>query len=1171
MNQKNNSCFKTAFLKKKISLALIVTLFFSVLSSHASAYSQDQVVINYKNITLSDLLDVIETQTSYRFLYQNSEIPLNKVVSINYSGGTDGILKFLFNNTNVEAVKYKGQIILRKKKSIQDRIIRGTVVDENNTPMFGATIMIKKSKRGTSSDEKGNYQIKAQKGDILLFTFIGYADKEVVVGDQDVINVQLDVDMNTIEEVVLIGYGNKERSKISTAISTLAGKDLNSTLQSGGTFDRALSGAVKGLRVVQGSGRPGSGTDVNIRGFTSPFTGSSNNPLYVIDGVPFQGGDNYFSGSDTDDISVLTEANNPLLSINPDDILSINVLKDAASTAIYGSRGANGVIIIKTREGQRNQRTQVTLSSKSTFSEPINQLKYLDAEGYKDYVDVLLSNSAQGDPYSLGPFFNQFKEFGTDAVLDPFDPFGQSFSSISYDRSKATFGNANTNWQDVIYRDAAYTQEHNIRFAGGGENTTYSLSLRHLDQEGLLKADEFEQYNTRLNLSFSPSEKLKIGTSLNVGVTKNETGFHQGNITLSGLASVRPDMPVYDEKGNLNKFSRFDYFLEEYNSPLAITSKNKMKTKGKTITGNIYAQYEVIDNLKLKMSFSGSHFITDINNYWSKNNYAFPFVTGFNQESRLVIGNTNSTNFISDFTANYLKTFNEKHSVDILAGFTRNRDFSETTQNIYVGFANDLLIQPQKAKKVEEPIQTPDENGLNSYLGRINYDFDNKYNVTAAIRLDQSSKFPEENRNAWFPSVAVGWNAHNEEFFSGSDKINQLKLRFSYGETGSTNVPSFAFLQQFIATTGIRYNGGIGVTPSSILANPLLTWEKTKEFNVGLNFALLDYAIKGDIDLYRRRTNNALMPSPYALETGASSFTDNLATLENKGVEVSVDFQIINKVDFNWNFSVNATKNINKLISYDNSYVPNYFQDSYEEGKEINLIRGYVVKGIFQDDATVQKLNADAGGFYDRPDTQAGDYYFEDISGPDGKKDGRITADDRVILGSTQPDLFGGFRTSFGYKGITLDAGFNYSVGAESIRRSRDNDPLGTASPYVNIEESFGPKYRWSQNNTSATLPRIGLNTSHNSRVSSAIVYDASFLRLNNIRLGYELPMSVTEKLNVGRINLYVSGNNLYTWTKFPGLNPDSQNGYGAMPGSSSNLDSYPISKSFTLGLNVSF
>lgn len=1066
----------------------------------------------------------------------------------------------------------------KKIKTIsQQRVISGTVTaKEDGLPLQDVTVLLNNGESGTITDANGKYSIAAKKGDKVLFTFIGFKDVEVIVGDNDLINASLEIDVTFLDEVVLVGYGRKEKSKVSTAIATIKGEDIEEDLQSGASFDRSLSGMVKGLKITQGSGKPGSGVDINIRGYTSPFSNSSNNPLFVIDGVPVQAKGGFTSSE---------FGYNPLNSINPNDIESVNILKDAAATSIYGSRGANGVVIIKTKSanGGDGSDLQVDVSVRSTFSKPINTLKYLDAKGYKNYVDAMMKSTIHHGNNSLQ--MGSLDWIRLQRALFALQDFGANPMPVNgkffYDPSKAKYGNANTNWADEVYRKAAYTQEYNISLIGSKETVSYGLSLRYLDQEGLLKKDGYKQYNARLNFSFSPTEKWDIGVNANLGSTKNSTGYVSINRDINNILSARPDIGVYDKNGNFTGYNKREgEFTYRIINPFAQTTEHYGQAEGKTATGNIYVQYEILKDLKLRGALNIAHFMSEDNQFRDNrygafgvgvpilvNNISIAPPTG---PSELTLMNSRDTNIVGDFTANYVKTFNNVHELDILAGVTKTREYSGVETNKYSGFEVSKLRFPQYAKKMERGSSIFQEHGLNSYIARINYDYDRRYNLTATARLDQSSKFAPSNRNAWFPSVAASWNIHNEKFVN-KEKVNQLKLRLSYGNTGSTNVPSFTFIQKFTAK-GL-YNGKSAVGISSELSNPRATWEKTTEINAGLDFGFMHNRISGSIDAYTRRTKGALMPTPHNVDTGTESYTANLATIDNKGIEFDLNLGIIDKENFYWMAGFNISKNINKLVSFDQRGLGEEFLDNYEVGREINLIKGFVVEKIYKSSEEVKKANAEAvAKGHNRYDESTatiiyqGDYKMKDISGPEGKPDGRITRDDLKILGSTQPDFFGGFRTRLQYGNISLGASFNYSFGAEATRRS---NPLRDASPLVNVEEQFAPKYRWSPENTDASLPRIGLNTA-NGRTSSANVYDASFVRLKNLRLGYRLPYFVMGNLGIRDINVYISWNNLYTWTKFPGLDPEAVSG-GAFANSTSNSDPYPISKSFTVGFNMKF
>lgn len=1146
-------------LSKKLAYVVFLCLTSLLLNSRVNANpNQAPITLNFDNVKLIVVLDYIESRTRYRFLYQNDDLDANQIVSINYKGTIQGAMQVLFRNTDIEAIfSVENQIIL-KKKIKKDKLltITGTVTCKaDGLAVPDVYVLVNQDERGTATDKQGKYTIKAKKGDVISFGFIGFKTIKHTVGNQSTINVSLTEDVNQLDEVV-IGYGTLKKENVSTAISSIKGKTVGTNMQSGVSFDRGLDGLIKGVFVTQGTGELGNNADIIIRGVTSPFSGGthSNNPLYIIDGVPLYVGSLGF---------------NPLETINPEDIESVDVLKDAAATSIYGSRGANGVIIVKTKTGHYGQETTVSISQNTTFGKPIKMLEYLNANEFKNYILALNKNSY--DYYLTGvdskygeeqlALLNQFG-FSTD----------NSTGKIIYDPSKIEFGNANTNWNIETYRPYALTNQINANISGGGERSFYGLSLGYVNQEGLLRADRKIKYNARLNLQFNVTNKLKVGASVNYTNINTNSGFsnfsnNSENYLGSGVLRFRPDLPVYDKYGNFvyNNSGTIDAPIYASN-PVALTTLSNQTNKiNNSILSNVFAEYEIIPSLSFKADYS---FMVSYDNVkaFLPSEYSLDGYEKGITKSELQLNETNFLNTVINYTLNYNKAF-DKHTVTGLLGFSHNNDKLTLNQTVYKDFISNLT-DPQFSKTQYMKNRSVSPSGLNSYFARAAYIFDRRYGLSGTLRLDRSSKFAPENRNAFFPSISANWNIHNESFMQNSF-IDELKLRASVGKTGSVSVGDFAYLQTYDNSGTENYNGDISIDFSQFIANKKLKWETTIEYNIGLDFRFFfKNAIRASIDFYHKTTSDVVSNDTEIVESGADQFSRNNAKIENKGFELSIGSDIIKTQNFLWSVDINASKNMNKVLELsDEVKNAEVLSRYYVVGREVNVIKGYVVNGIIQNQDRVDELNKMAKSkkhnYYDTKGLAPGDYEYKDING-----DGKIDSKDLTIIGTRQPKLFGGVNSRFEYKGISLGLYFSFAYGFESIRRNENNN----AGKFLNIERYMAPQYRWSPSNKTAAYPRLVHNSLNpNNRTSTANIFDSSYLRLTAIRLGYDLPLSIIEKIKLKKLNVYVAATNMLTWTNYPGLDPQGAIEGGASPMNIDNYDAYPQSKTFAMGIKIQF
>lgn len=1112
-----------------------------------------------KTVTVDEVFDLIMSQTEYTFIYQvemfknypkiqleKGTIQANKLLQKSLLGSD---FNFYFTDKNT---------IIIKERSIIQQTITGKVTDVSNSPLPSVTVLIKGTNKGFVTDFDGNYTITTGSGDILVFSFLGMKTTEIEVRNNTTIDVVLLDDQEILEEVVLVrvGYGTQKRSEVSSAISSIKSEDFEKNAVATISFDRALEGLATGMRITSVSGEPGAGVDINIRGIISPFSGGNNNPLYVIDGVPLYT-DSPATFRDSNSHAILP---NPLLVLNPDDIESIDVLKDAAATAIYGSRGANGVIIVKTKRGHKNKKAQVSLSSISTFAKPIGAIDYLDtSEDYKIWQDELLRNSVEFTNVNSNYFLDvNDVAYTANFTVDPITGI------VTYNGlNESYFSNANTNWADEVFRDPAFTQKFSLTVDGGNENTNYLFGGSVSDQDGLILKEKYKQYNFKVAIDSEINKTFKMGTSINFGLLDINTGTTPAiNSVLNLSFRARPDFAARDENGNVNRLPSMANFVPAMApSPLAHSTLGSFENKIKTLLGNIYVEANLHKNLKIRYSFNASQFTAE--------NYQFfptltQSITAGRENTRFAIfNNVENSNVVSNLTINYNTTINN-HYIGVLAGLAYDRSSSTRLYIRATGFPDDLILTNlSSASNVTTHDRSTVDTGLNSIFGRVSYSYAAKYFVTINLRNDTSIKFGPNNRSAFFPSIAASWNIANEKFLTNSNTINNLRLRGSAGRTGSTNIGDFAY-QQFFSSTG-TYVGNPAVGLLGELPNEDIKWEITEEVNIGLDFSLFKHRLRGSLDIYNKKTTGALTGFVFPLETGATTFTANFADLSNKGFEIEIGGDLIKTKDFIWSANLMVSQNRNTLDKFSQDGINPLILDFYEVGEPVGILRGYKVEHIFQDQAEIDALNSGApDGFYQEPATGAGDYKYADLNG-----DGEITLEDRTIIGRTEEDYFGSFNTGFTYKGFELSALFTFSKGGESKLASDSFDNRATQ------DQNTTRRYfnnRWTPNNTDAFYPRAILDDPNkNTRDSDRFVYDTSYLRLKNLHLGYTVPNKAIDPLSLSQVSFFIIGTNLWTGTDFPGVDPASRSGGVASTSSQQNNDPYPIAKTWSLGINVKF
>ena len=981
--------------------------------------------------------------------------------------------------------------------NIPDVNVTGKVSDESGNGIPGASIKVKGSTKGTTTNSDGTYSLTVPDGAILVISSVGYELTEETVAGRTEINVVLKTQTTSIEQVVVVGYGTQRKKDLTGAVASVRGADI--ALQPVQTATQAIQGRISGVQIIT-SGEPNALPTVRIRGTGSVLAGA--NPLYVVDGVL------------TDDIR----------NINSNDIVTFDVLKDASATAIYGVRGANGVIIITTKRG-RAGKTIFSYNGNAGVREAAN---LVDMAGEQQYAGYL--NEA-----------NIF--YGGGTALIP----------------AASLKGNNTDWYDEILRTAFQTN-HSLSASGGSDKLLYFVSGGYLSEEGILEKSKYSRYTIRSNTEFNLTNKVKLSSQ--VSYTGGDA--RGGQFSAFGDA-YRAAPQIEGKKGNL--YGNTSLFGNVSN-PLVSIDKNYNKSLSNRLQGNFAIDVKPISSLTLR---SAVNFEKDDVNSTS---YAYRFLSdgstfttvGGNQSnpnSTLRLTTINATKLIWDNTATYNKVFN-KNSITALVGFVAQkdkaagltasaRDVPENMNQWYIG-AGTTTTRTVADDAVGK------RNRL-SYLGRINYGYDNRYLLTATFRADGTSNFSKDNRWGYFPSIALGWNITNEGFMASQKIFNSLKLRASYGLKGNDNIGPGEYTQT--ATIGVPYYLGGGLNQGIAfdqIVDRNIKWETTNEVDLGLDFSLLKNKLSGTIDVYSKKTKDALINIGLPGIFPDPSFLTNATTISNKGIELALNWA--DKIGSNWTYNIGGNISHNKnAIEKLNGGQPltagnagNFSVTRTDNGRAIASYYVYENIGIFQNQA---QIDASA-----QPDARAGDLIYRDISGVGGKPDGKIDDMDRSYFGSYQPAITFGLNGNVSYKAFDMSFGAYGTAGAEIYNAKKA--ARGT-QPTDNIEAKVA-RNRWTPNNPNGGVPRANLNPEI---ASTYFIESGDFVRLNNLSLGYTLPSRMMAKSSFTNLRVYITSQNLFTLTSYSGFSPEVQTNNVLDSGVDGNT--YPTTRTFAIGLNLGF
>ncbi|MCU4174198.1 SusC/RagA family TonB-linked outer membrane protein [Carboxylicivirga sp. N1Y90] len=1140
-------------------------LLFAVLLQVSATGLAQKVVIGESNVTYKQLFKEIRKQTGIVTVLSNDEIDLNSYVTIESAEfELENLLKeitteigltyeLIDNYIVITPLSVKEKIIEFVTLQQEKRSITGTIKDNENSPLPFAAVRIKGTSIGTVSDVNGNYnlQFDVQENIILEVSSLGFETQEIAIDGRSVIHITLVASTSGLDEVVIIGFGSKDKKSLTSSIVSMDKEEMERLATTSTTVDNMLGGTMKGVLMTQNSGEPGATPSINIRGITTPYpnmtSGQANNiPLFVIDGIP---------------MFVESNAINPLLALSPNDIKSIDVLKDAAATAIYGSRGANGVIIVTTKSGFKGDKVDIEAGYTFSIGNPINQFDPLNTDEFKNLQDMILSSTVKA--------INDFRSYADPFVLNSLGHVSMDWNTwmVTYDGLREdAFGTKTTNWVKEVQNKNAPTHQYNIAFRGGTKSSKYSASFNGMNQEGLFINDKLDRYGARLSLDSDISDKLTLGAMMSYSVSERNSATEQSYMTNPIKPyMVRPDVPVYNERGDYNRIDASMMYYGMQNdlaNPVAAREKESL-FESQQFLGNAYLDYDFTEHFAF-------HADINLSNYHFENNYFSPLVSkdityGLPALSSLDASTSSSSTSAVNFRFDYKRKIN-KHDFAAMAGYGADRMYSKYQSSSFQGFPNDEhMNNAGSARELTYFTDGNNKSGLNSIYGRLSYNFDHRYLVEAAMRADESSKFGPENRWGYFPALSLGWRINNESFLKDVGQIDDLKFRISAGKTGSTNVADFSYKQYFTRSSSDYYGDELSVRIKDLLPNEGVKWELTTEYNAGLDFSFFANRLYGSMDAYYRYTDGALAPAPHILESGLTTYYANVIDMSNKGMEFSLGGDIIRNSNFTWNSNLNISFNRNNIEKLNNASISPYMQDSFIEGQPAGTLRGYKVKEIIQEQSVIDELNMKAieAGFnnYQEFSTGVGDYLMEDING-----DGRITSEDAVVLTNPEPDYFGGWSNTFAYKNVSLSFLLQFSKGVEALWNNLLTDSGGSVGMSVN-RELYGNT--WTPDNTGARYAQL-INSSYgyyNFAQSDRFVFDASYLRMKNINLSYQLPKGFLNRFNIANASVFLAATNVLTITNWPGLDPELLG--SGVTSMSSNSDPYPLSKTFSVGIKI--
>ena len=1137
------SCY--LFILQAVSLTSLIA---SDASAQLRSVKDVYISVDFKDARIVDVFKDIEGQTDFKFHFFQRDIKND--LWLNISEDRASVAKVLYKIADAAGLKFRqvnyNIAVSKMDKTTRDAVtvmelvpVTGKVTDENGEALAGVNVVVEGTTQGTITDINGNFNVDAPQGATLIFSFIGYVTQEVEVGANTVINVQLESDVETLSEVVVTGYGLERRSEITGAITSVKGSDIEAVpLQS---FDRAIQGRAAGVLVQSSFGVPGSAINVRIRGNGSINAGGD--PLFIVDGVQIN----------TRDDAIGVSAN-PLAAINPTDIESIEILKDAASASIYGSQAANGVVIINTKRGKAGK-TKFNLHMYTGITEIINEMDMMNAQEYINWK--LLQNrftrsGGTGEP----DLANEGRS--RRSALDGFNADDWAPLGLSNDELGAipqgefdSFVNSipSYDWQDAIFSNG-YSNNVELSASGGNEQTRFFLSGGYNFQESQVEGVDFQRLSLRTNVDHEASEKITFNTSINISTIEqngvNLSAWSFNNPVFGSIAILPFNSPTNDDGSlNVDRFRAGRVPL----SPITNIVFDERNVNTFQLIGNFAINYQITPELKFRSFFGVDYRYVDSYRWEDPRTNDGARVNG-----RVRQNYETNFNWITTQHLNFSKQLSDVSRLDALAGVEFREERNEGTNLVVVGFPDPAF------RTVQSGSETTSEGGffttwkLASLFSNFKYALHDKYFITLTARYDGSSRFGKNNRYGFFPALGAAWLLNNETFMSSLGWMDELKLRASYGITGNQSIGNFDSRGLVSSAGAGNYNRRAGLTLAG-LENRDLTWEEQSTINIGVDYSLFRSRISGTFEVYRRRSDELLLDKNLPRTSGFADYTLNGGEVENRGLEISLNTVNVTRGDFEWKTSFNIAFIENELLSL--------LDDAQNDGSQFIVGEPLDVWYLFR----YAGANPSNGRpmFYDRN----GDItYNPQITGV-GRDD-----DDRVAVGDSNSDFFGGFNNTFQYKGLKLDIFFIYDIGKTIYdRQAYLMYNRGEERQYNYYSDIVNQVWREPGDITPFGFPSDN-RILPEERDSDLFLVDVSFVRLRQVSLSYDFPLSWVSKIGLTNANIYAQATNPLTWTGYTGYDPESTARGGttsAGTGGNAVVGRFPGSKIYTFGLKIGF
>lgn len=1126
------------------------------------------VTINEQNVPLKTVFNKIHKQTGFSFFYRDEWLANAKNVSIQVQNRPlTEVLDICFKDQPL-VYELMGNTILVKIRPVEAtpsnryfqepeityQTIQGTVVNTEGHPLEGVSVVKKGTTQGTSTNASGNFSLEANPGDVLVFSIVGYRSISKTVGTATTMRITMEVEEKEGEEVVVVGYGTMKRKDLTGAIASVDQKEVENLPYT--SIDQALVGKAAGVQVIQADGSPGAATRIRIRGGASLL--GNNDPLYIIDGVPVTVQNKYIAneaeianpvetyyGEDFNTVSgTFARGLNSLAGLNINDIESIDILKDASATAIYGSKAANGVVIITTKKGSFNSKPILDFNYYAGLTTPLKE-KVLNADQYKMIMKEA-ANNLLTEQARVGRAPNAI---ASQIVNDP------NF-----------FGTANTDWLGLVLRNG-FTQNADISVRGGGNSSRYYTSIAYTNQDGTLIGTDFNRISGKINLDNEITEKIRVITNLDYGFTRN-------NIT-NGIYShalfAPPTESPYNVDGSFSNFGLLNSAYQGYQNPLALASGIN-QAKNASLLGSLAGEYKILNNLKFRTVVSVNYGAYNQLNYvpsYVKINSFYGAVSsngGTGGES-----NSQSINTFYENTLTWDKEFNEDNRLNLLVGTSWEKYRSSFFSASGAGYPDDDFLNNLNSAAIPVSVKGSNpavQNSLLSFYIRANYALKEKYLFTFTGRSDQSSKFGPTNQTGYFPSGAVAWRISEENFLKGVNWIDEIKLRVSAGLTGTQNIADHLFRTLY---SPVAYAGTNALIPTQ-LGNDKIRWEQTLQKDLGLDYSVLNGRLRGTIGYYEKTTDGLLLNITTAPSSSFDNVIMNVAKIRNRGIEFDIRGEIVKGKNFNWSTALNISRNVSKVLDIQGGPFSNpndrdalnLGTSIVQEGKPLGLLYGRVSEGIFRTQKELDDYKAvfSYASIF-APYLNIGDQRFQLDSNGLGQG---VAYYSNGIIGNATPDFYGGITNIFNFKDFELSTLFTFSYGNDLIYQA--DVANGTADNLAN--RGIAILGRYNPDNTNSDRPRL-LYSSQFRPLSNESVYNASYIKLKSVSLSYKFPQKLAESMKLKNSSFYFSATNLFTITSYPGLDPEVSDDPNSVIGGGRDISSYPTTRNYTIGIRLGF